>query len=135
LIGRDFVVIFNPDLGVRLGVTSVKNARRASRARRVVATFALCAIGCRSAFEAIFSQVTPNGHTLGRPWFPPPRRSPDPHGLTIRQAFLHPPPAFATKPCRAVSDVLFGGAIEPMALDRRVHAEALLEKVVEVDFN
>ena len=44
-----------------------------------------------------------------------------------------PPPAVLAEPCRAVRDVLLGGPVEPLTLDRRVHPEAFFEEGVEVE--
>src|SRR5262249_46876573 len=59
--------------------------------------------------------------------------APDTYRLSIRQAPLHSSPATLAEPCRAVRDVSFGGPIESLSPDRRVHSEALLEELVEVE--
>jgi hypothetical protein len=57
---------------------------------------------------------------------------PNTHRLSVQQALLRPLPAVFTKPCRAVCDFPFGGPVEPLPFDRRVHPEAFFEEGVEV---
>src|SRR5262245_2859381 len=59
--------------------------------------------------------------------------SPNTYPLSVRQAFFHTSPTVLTEPCRAIRDVSFGGPIESLSPDRRVHSKALLEELVEVE--
>src|SRR6516165_364317 len=59
--------------------------------------------------------------------------SPDTHLLFIRKFLADASPAVLAEPCRAIRDVSPGGSIESLSPDCRVHPEALLEELVEVE--